>query len=910
MGKKQSLAIGTTIGAYKIIRHIGAGGMGEVYEAYERRLDRRIALKIISPEQAEEHGQDEMVRRFIQEARTLAKVIHPNVVTIHTVDSAGNIQYIGMEYVDGVSLKELLQHFALTVDEAAALFIQLLEGLRALHENRILHRDMKPHNLMVRANGQVKILDFGIAKREDDPADHTSVGVIVGSVPYMPPEIRSGQPASVRSDLWSVGAILYECLVGRPLIRVMPALGKAATRERQGEVTFTQEMAMQIPLEMREIIHKLCAHKPENRYVSATEVIEELRRFQSGRPPQTVEPMSTLAGKVEQIIARQPKPETGVESSRQATVVLSRELQRGRSVSTGGTRIHSVRRTTERKVERRHPSKVVLGAGLGAALFLGMWFGLRGGLPSTPRTPAHVVSGVAEPLILSVPRDGQTLWLKHNQIVTFSWSPAIEANHFDLQIASDEDFRNLVISEPVDGKSFRPDRVLTEGSYYWRLQPHQKAAQTLGHSRFTLSYTIAPEVLKPDAGQVIELPRDLNDLIVPLTWKCKAGALKYRVQVSADVAFQTGLSERMTGGCSVQDMSLRAGRYYWRVRTEEPSVSLRVWSEPRSFTVRATKSKDDDFELFEPHISNHKMSMILRFKRGSRELINPPRLEWQPLKGARSYVVQISGSPDFNHLLSEEKTASPRFHWKNAAPGSIYWRVYGVNGSGQKSNFSSRGQLDVQLPPPSLHSEYKVAPEAQTFQLKWAPVPFAEHYLVQWSASADMANTSQRLVSLAEFRLDLAAGKPYVRVAVASPTGDLASKFSAVAHVRLRGIQRRTVLPKQPQPVIAAPPREPTAMVVGVPAPITPPNGIKVDSRKRRISVVFTWTAVEDAVGYAIEVASDTEFKQVLQRKSIGNPRFVYKNAELKGRVYWRVRAESVTGSKSTWSPSSAFEVK
>jgi len=164
----QSLANGTKLGAYTIVRLIGRGGMGEVYEALEERLQRRVAVKVISEQKAGMHGEVDLVRRFMQEAQTLAQVNHPNIVTLFAIDSFEDTQFIAMEYVEGVVLKDVLSLFALSGDEAAPLFIQMLEGLRRLHDVRILHRDLKPQNLMVRFDGQIKILDFGIAKRLGD----------------------------------------------------------------------------------------------------------------------------------------------------------------------------------------------------------------------------------------------------------------------------------------------------------------------------------------------------------------------------------------------------------------------------------------------------------------------------------------------------------------------------------------------------------------------------------------------------------------------------------------------------------------------------------------------------------------------------------------------------------------------
>src|SRR5437879_4589761 len=153
-----NLPPGTSLGSYTIIRLIGRGGMGEVYEANELTLDRRVALKVIARDHIGGKREPEIIARFLQEARILAQVNHPNVVTIHAIDRFNETQFIAMEYIEGASFQEMLTLFAFSGEEAAPLFMQMLQGMQALHGKNILHRDLKPHNLMLRTDGQVKIL--------------------------------------------------------------------------------------------------------------------------------------------------------------------------------------------------------------------------------------------------------------------------------------------------------------------------------------------------------------------------------------------------------------------------------------------------------------------------------------------------------------------------------------------------------------------------------------------------------------------------------------------------------------------------------------------------------------------------------------------------------------------------------
>ncbi len=238
----RALKIGSKLGGYQLLGLIARGGMGAVYEAQEIALERKVALKVIAPPNPDDHDNEELVQRFMQEARTLARVNHPNVITIFAIDTSEGVPFITMELVEGISFKELLAVSFLSADLAAPMFIQMLEGVQCLHNNRIVHRDLKPHNIMVRKDGQVKILDFGIAKPSDS-GNFTHVGVVVGSLAYMAPEVKLGIAASERSDLWNLGAIFYECLTGKALPKVQ------SENPNSKDVPFAANSP--IPMEMR-----------------------------------------------------------------------------------------------------------------------------------------------------------------------------------------------------------------------------------------------------------------------------------------------------------------------------------------------------------------------------------------------------------------------------------------------------------------------------------------------------------------------------------------------------------------------------------------------------------------------------------------------------------------------------------
>jgi serine/threonine-protein kinase len=217
--------IGRTLGHYRIVEQIGAGGMGVVYRARDERLDRDVAVKVL-PEEVAEH-QDRLAR-FEREAKLLASLNHSNIATLHGIEEEGKTRFLVMELVEGQSLATVIARGALPTDEAVPVAIQIAEALEAAHEQGIIHRDLKPANVMVDSEGQVKVLDFGLAKAFDpndsqqspEPlsesptltADLTRGGVLLGTAAYMSPEQARGKPVDKRADIWAFGCTLFEML--------------------------------------------------------------------------------------------------------------------------------------------------------------------------------------------------------------------------------------------------------------------------------------------------------------------------------------------------------------------------------------------------------------------------------------------------------------------------------------------------------------------------------------------------------------------------------------------------------------------------------------------------------------------------------------------------------------------------
>jgi serine/threonine protein kinase len=216
-----------SIGTYTIEEEIGRGGMGVVFRARDSRLDRTVAIKVLHQQVA---ADAESLARFGREARTLAALNHPNVGAIHGLEEAEDGHFLVLEYVDGETLAERLRRGRLPLADVLEVCTQIAAGLEAAHEAGIVHRDLKPANVKIASDGQVKVLDFGLARVDAqnavaDPVDATQAmtpgdpatmtGTLLGTAPYMSPEQARGESVDKRSDIWSFGVILYECLTGR-----------------------------------------------------------------------------------------------------------------------------------------------------------------------------------------------------------------------------------------------------------------------------------------------------------------------------------------------------------------------------------------------------------------------------------------------------------------------------------------------------------------------------------------------------------------------------------------------------------------------------------------------------------------------------------------------------------------------
>jgi len=285
----ENTLIGRTLAHYEVVASLGRGGMGEVYVAEDTKLQRRVALKVLPEEMA---GDPDRRSRFEREARAVAALSHPNIVTVHSVEEAEGVHFITMELVEGKTLAKVLPRKGFSLGELLEIAIPLADAVSSAHRTGITHRDLKPDNIMVDNEGRLRVLDFGLAKLHDaadteeeatqapTAAVETEEGKILGTVAYMSPEQAEGKPVDPRSDVFSLGTILYEMATGERPFRgdtSMSTIG-AILKDQPDSVT---ELNPSLPRHLGRVIRRCLAKDPDRRYQTALDLRNELEALKA-----------------------------------------------------------------------------------------------------------------------------------------------------------------------------------------------------------------------------------------------------------------------------------------------------------------------------------------------------------------------------------------------------------------------------------------------------------------------------------------------------------------------------------------------------------------------------------------------------------------------------------------------------
>ena len=258
---------------YQIIKTLGEGGMANVYLAHDTILDRNVAVKVLRGDLAND---EKFVRRFQREALSASSLSHPNIVEMYDVGEDDGQYYIVMEYVDGKTLKQVLKSRGkLSITEVVDIMLQLTDGMAHAHDAYIIHRDIKPQNIMILSNGMIKITDFGVATALNS-TQLTQTNSVMGTVHYLPPEQAQGKGSTIRSDIYSMGIMMYELLTG-----LVPYKGENAVeialKHLKEPLPSVRKTDPSIPQSIENIIIRATAKNPKNRYTDAREMHEDLK---------------------------------------------------------------------------------------------------------------------------------------------------------------------------------------------------------------------------------------------------------------------------------------------------------------------------------------------------------------------------------------------------------------------------------------------------------------------------------------------------------------------------------------------------------------------------------------------------------------------------------------------------------
>ncbi len=428
------------VNRYEIVEEIGSGGMAIVYKAKDYKLRRMVALKVLKHEYAEDEA---VLSKFRKEALAAGSLTHPNIVAVYDLGQEFYIDFIVMEYIDGITLKEYIKRRdMLSSEEVLKISIKIAEALKVAHTNGIIHRDIKPQNIMVTPQGDVKVTDFGIAKAATS-ATITNQGEALGSVHYFSPEQARGSYVDARSDLYSLGISMYEMVTKQlPFTAETPVA--VAMCHLHDALPDPQRLAPQIWPGVRDIIIKLTQKRPDLRYQTADELIQDMKRVYKN-PGYRIREVASSRG--DYINRNRPPMKSPEEQERERQQLIAQREQR-------------------RRQQKRRRNLVVTGAVLGIALLILLVILLQQALAGNPGKETSTgaeSSGIQEPGQLessTVSNEGETI--KMPKVEGLSYETAREelnrrGIHFQTEGRNDETIEvgNIIAQEPAEGTEIK-----------------------------------------------------------------------------------------------------------------------------------------------------------------------------------------------------------------------------------------------------------------------------------------------------------------------------------------------------------------------------------------------------------------------------------------------------------------------
>lgn len=634
---KLKLTPGQVLGPYKVIRFIGRGGMGQVFEAYEERLDRRVALKIISKDS---HTSSRAVTKFIDEARSLAKLNHSNVVSIYAIDKIEGIPFIAMEYIEGVSIDHIRKYFILNSEEALPLCRQMLEGLKALHDKHIIHRDIKPSNIILQKDGAIKFIDFGLAKSlRVNSEDNTETNAFFGTPRYISPEVAMGRPASPASDIWSLGAVLYEFFSGERLVDPEGKLAPLAIIDSFKSFEFQIPATSRdfIQLRFQNILKKMLFPEPAGRYVSIDDILSDLAPMISRNSKIPVNFYNNLTRDLvgyetyrDRLVARSDY--TLLKAKRVLTLCLHSEQFQ----APADNETDPLFETSESETFNYH---------------------------------SHMLFD-AEKMLKN------ELAGKKNQSYTqtshSSPPPAVPPLVF-FEANSKKGGASGAKSLKLFGRYLAALVVLAlvslGGLLYFNGKNQNFVSSSNSETMASMKESLN-KILPPPPADAKNFP--VNEKIwrgsassITFQWKKSLVGYSKRIELSHDRDFSSAFEFKQVSGFKQSlEIDSSPGVYYWRIRDINSEV---VEVGPFQFTVISA----DPPELMLP-ANNRKIHVPENYNGTSPIRV---RFFWEKKKHISRYLIQVSHTLDFRDIVHEKLLESSQTYQTLLHPGSYYWRV-------------------------------------------------------------------------------------------------------------------------------------------------------------------------------------------------------------------------------------------
>jgi tRNA A-37 threonylcarbamoyl transferase component Bud32 len=721
------LTAGTTLGAYQVLELIGKGGMGEVYLALHKLLDRRVALKLLRAKYASNRS---AVKRFFMEARAACRINHPNIVSITDfVEDEGGICFYVMEYLAGETLGARIARGPLPLPELLRIGFQIIEALAALHDAGVIHRDLKPGNIFLEQLSEgaerAKLLDFGLVKIVEStgpiPSDaegpKTDPDSIIGTPEYMSPEqIRGKASGDPRTDIYAFGAILYEMATGvRPLVGT--SLGDLMVKVvTEVPVSPTERGAPDLPAPLAALIMSCLQKRPEDRPESAASVLELLRAIAAGESPAG---FTTL-----------PAPSAPLTPAAPARA-------RGRWLAAGAV--------------------VLLLAGLA-------WLGARALGPRRAGTPAarEPASGGAERAGASI-ATLKEMWhqVQHRARAARSWGDATRGmglHHLDTlrtgaggharvafhrggRLDVDEQSEVLIVAPPgSDGEQARvargtvrvtaqPGRVLrlltpdgkevvirARGSKPAQIRARLEGERTeLATLEGSADLSVGGRSLELRHGQLVDLERGrfreplalpafpeltspavdatLGSRDVTLRWREVPGARAYRVQLSTFINFEEKLVNTVVVGTELPLSALSPDRYIWRVSSRDPAGHEGEFGYARRFVILRSSGTASA-----PHLPADNATLEV----GKR--LEPVTFRWQGAEGARFQLIVATHRSLARGVVLRRTMNERSYVSEELKAGVYYWGVFAIDATGKRRPVVDppRRLTIRQLQPPKL----------------------------------------------------------------------------------------------------------------------------------------------------------------------------------------------------------------